>query len=182
MKQRYNMGYGIYKTKPKQCRKVAARMIYAWDWRMSESETYYAMLNGFYIHVTWKIMNIYESAFLWCIYICIYTLYICIICMYNMYIYIYVCVYPVPHVWADATEIRMDYNWPTCVLNYYFTCLNEEMLRLVVTSYFNNSLLKLGFMGHFTSKNGGLEWSSFCNYNPWRCTYHYQPTISAENG
>jgi hypothetical protein len=114
------------------------------------------------------------------IYVYILYIYICIICMYNMYIYM--CVYPVPHVWADATEIRMDYNWPTCVLNYYFTCLNEEMLRLVVTSYFNNSLLKLGFMGHFTSKNGGLEWSSFCNYNPWRCTYHYQPTISAENG
>ena len=120
--------------------------------------------------------HIWKCISLVCLYI---YMYVCIICMYIKCIYIYIYV---PHVFADATETRMDYNWPTCVLNYCFTCLNEEMLRLVVTSYFNNSLLKLGFMGHFTSKNGGPEWSSFCKYNPWRCTYHYQPTISAENG
>ena len=98
MKQRYNMGYGIYKTKPQQCRKVAARMIHAWDWRMLGNPKHTMPCSMVSIHMlherSWTYMKVHLFGV--CIYIYIYMydymiLYVCIICMYNIYIYIHIC-------------------------------------------------------------------------------------------
>ena len=99
MKQRYNMGYGIYKTKPQQCRKVAARMIHAWDWRMLGNPKHTMPCSMVSIHMlherSWTYMKVHLFGV--CIYIYMYDymiLYVCIICMYNIYIYIHTYLYP----------------------------------------------------------------------------------------